>query len=91
LRLIKRYAMLPLVFATLTLVPFKSNIIHMYIVSIMSGHVNIWGPNGLAVKLGAEGPAGRADCVRPAGGRELMRCKSLETGREGVKSALDSW
>jgi hypothetical protein len=45
LRLIKRYTMLPLIFPTLTLVPFEANITHMYIVSIMLRNVNIYGPN----------------------------------------------
>lgn len=45
LGLIKRYAMLSLIFATLTLIPFEANITHMYIVSIIGRNVNIYGSN----------------------------------------------
>jgi hypothetical protein len=49
LRLIKRYSMLPLIFAALTLIPFEANAIHTYIVRIMLPNVNIRVSSGNAV------------------------------------------
>lgn len=79
LRLIKRYTMLPLVLATLILVPFESNVTHTYIVNKMLFTVNIYG-RMTRIRFGELASRNLAPLVYARHGRELVGWPAFAKG-----------